>query len=147
GNSRQGALQSDPRNWAKLNVYVDWFISQFGPIEFYELCGECDPSTEWVNYVADYIKSRDPGKLLTINWNPSNDANSRIDFFSPHFYDSTSEFDADQQLSDLINSRVSVCCGPDLSESPGPWRRFNHAILAGEGGETGGVNWYPSTPN
>lgn len=86
-----------------LDPYLDYIIARYGSyVDVWGLLNEANASKEWIEYVANYIRSKDPYQhLITISW--ERPELPQIDIHAPHWYDSNSLTTVDTKLAQYIN--------------------------------------------
>jgi hypothetical protein len=100
----QGA---DVNTMNAVRRYEDYIVARYGAyVDFWEVCNETSPSDQWVQVVADYIKSIDPYKhMVSISWDRA--AHASIDIASPHWYEKEAELASDTRMVQKINEQRS----------------------------------------
>lgn len=85
-----------------LDPYLDYVIARYGAyVDVWELLNETNTSKEWIEYVADYIRSKDPYQhLITTSW--ERPELSKIDIHAPHWYENKPLATVDTALSQYI---------------------------------------------
>lgn len=106
--------------------YVDYVVARYGAyVDFWEVCNESSPPSQWISLVAQYVKSIDPYQhMVSSSWErPDLPA---IDLASPHWYEKEAELASDTRTIEKIE----------------PLRASKKPIIFGEQGNSV-QNWDP----
>jgi hypothetical protein len=116
----------DTASMDAVKRYVDYVVARYGAyVDFWEVCNESSPPTQWITLVADYVKSIDPyHHLVSSSWEHPELA--PIGLASPHWYEKEAELASDTRTIEKINAE----------------RYGNKPIIFGEQGNSG-QNWDP----
>jgi hypothetical protein len=124
----ENADSKDPDVVAKEELFIKYCVARWGVYaDFWELLNETNVSDHWIGKMVDYLHSIDPDhKPISTSWEKP--ANSGIDIFSPHWYESESELVSDLRVAQLTYR----------------WKQAGLPIIVGEQGNTG-MNWDPQS--
>jgi hypothetical protein len=85
----------DKASMDAVKRYVTYVVARYGAsVDFWEVCNESSPPSEWITAVADYVKTIDPYQhMVSSSWErPDLGA---IDIASPHWYEKEAELASD----------------------------------------------------
>ena len=102
------AFTGQANNQASMDAvkrYVDYIVARYGSsVDFWEVCNETAPPTQWISLVAEYIQSIDPyHHMVSSSWEHPELA--AIGFSSPHWYEKEGELASDTRTVEKIQTQ------------------------------------------
>jgi hypothetical protein len=90
---------------AAIKHYVDYVVARYGAyVDFWEVCNESSPPSEWISLVAGHVKSVDPYKhMVSSSWERPD--LPEIDISSPHWYEKEAELASDTRTVQKIDEK------------------------------------------
>jgi hypothetical protein len=95
----------DQASMNAVKRYVDYVVARYGAyVDFWEVCNESSPPSEWITAVAEYVKSIDPYQhMVSSSWERTD--LTAIDVASPHWYEKEPELASDTRTVAKIEAQ------------------------------------------